>query len=144
MKFGDPKSFDVIRKHADEIALVMMEPVRSRNPDLRPVEFVRELRKLTEELDIPLLFDEMVTGFRCHPGGAQAYYGVRADLATYGKVVGGGYPIGVVAGKARYMDALDGGMWNYGDDSHARSGHDLVRRHVRPPPGRRWPRPTPP
>ncbi len=117
MKFGDPRSFDVIRQHADEIALVMMEPVRSRNPDLRPVEFIRELRRLTEELGIPLLFDEMVTGFRCHPGGAQAYFGVRADLTTYGKVVGGGYPIGVIAGKSLYLDALDGGMWNYGDDS---------------------------
>ena len=52
-----------------------------------------------------------------HPGGAQALFGVRADIATYGKVVGGGLPIGVVAGDAEYMDALDGGEWQYGDDS---------------------------
>lgn len=60
----------------------------------------------------------MVTGFRIHPGGAQAYFDVKADLATYGKIVGGGMPIGIVAGKAVLMDAIDGGVWNYGDDSY--------------------------
>jgi glutamate-1-semialdehyde aminotransferase len=59
----------------------------------------------------------VVTGFRVHPGGAQAYFGIKADLATYGKVLGGGISIGVVAGKAKYMDALDGGQWQFGDDS---------------------------
>jgi glutamate-1-semialdehyde aminotransferase len=59
----------------------------------------------------------VVTGFRSHPGGVQALFGIRADLCTYGKVVGGGYPIGVVAGKHEYMDALDGGDWRFGDDS---------------------------
>ncbi|HBL13029.1 MAG TPA: aspartate aminotransferase family protein, partial [Cyanobacteria bacterium UBA11162] len=49
---------------------------------------------------------------------AQAWFGIEADLATYGKVVGGGMPIGVIAGKAIYMDVIDGGMWNYGDDSY--------------------------
>ena len=53
-----------------------------------------------------------------HPGGAQALFGIQADLATYGKVIGGGLPIGVLAGKAKYMDALDGGFWQYGDDSY--------------------------
>ncbi len=117
LKYGDRASLDLIRQHADELALVLVEPVRSRNPDNQPVEFVRELRKLTEELNIALLFDEMVTGFRAHPGGMQALWGIRADLATYGKVVGGGYPIGVVTGKSRFMDALDGGFWRYGDSS---------------------------
>ena len=64
-----------------------------------------------------LIFDEVVTGFRVALGGAQEYYGIRADLVTYGKVIGGGYPIGVVAGKAEYLDTLDGGAWQYGDDS---------------------------
>ena len=69
------------------------------------------------ESDTALIFDEVVTGFRCHPGGAQALFGVRADIATYGKVIGGGLPIGVVAGSAKYLDALDGGTWHYGDES---------------------------
>ena len=66
--------------------------------------------------------DEVVTGFRSHPGGIQALAGVRADLATYGKVVGGGLPIGILAGKASFMDALDGGQWSYGDDSFPEVG----------------------
>ena len=57
-----------------------------------------------------------------HPGGAQAHFGVRADIATYGKVVGGGLPIGVVAGKAKYLDALDGGSWTFGDTSFPEVG----------------------
>ncbi len=117
LEYGNMESLEAIRAHADELAMVLVEPIRSRNPDLQPVEFVRALRKLTEELGIALLFDEMVTGFRAHPGGMQALWGIRADLATYGKVVGGGFPIGVVAGKARFMDALDGGHWQYGDAS---------------------------
>jgi glutamate-1-semialdehyde aminotransferase len=52
-----------------------------------------------------------------HPGGAQALFGIRADLASYGKVVSAGLPIGVIAGKRDYMDALDGGFWQYGDSS---------------------------
>ena len=67
-------------------------------------------------------FDEVITGFRIAPGGAQEYFGVKADLATYGKVVGGGMPIGVLAGKAKYMDALDGGFWRFGDDSSPPEG----------------------
>src|SRR5581483_2792845 len=76
-----------------------------------------ELRALTEESDTALIFDEVVTGFRMHPAGMQAIFDIRADLATYGKVVGGGLPIGILAGKSRFMDALDGGAWQYGDDS---------------------------
>ena len=115
--YGDPEAFDVLRENADDLALVLVEPVRSRNPDFQPREYLQELRRVTQELGIPLLFDEMVTGFRSHPGGAQAIFGVRADIATYGKVAGGGLPIGIVAGSALYMDTLDGGMWSFGDDS---------------------------
>lgn len=117
LKYGDPDAFEVIRENADDLALVLVEPVRSRNPDYQPREYLHELRRITQELGVPLMFDEIVTGFRSHPGGAQAIFGVRADLATYGKVAGGGLPIGIVTGSARFMDTLDGGMWEYGDDS---------------------------
>ena len=63
------------------------------------------------------MFDEVVTGFRIHPAGAQGVFGVKADIATYGKVLGGGLPIGVVAGRSQFLDALDGGMWSFGDAS---------------------------
>src|SRR3546814_4232910 len=79
--------------------------------------FLKDLRKITREAGALLVFDEVVTGFRAHPAGAQGLFGIQADLGTYGKVVGGGYPIGVIAGKREYMDALDGGHWQFGDDS---------------------------
>jgi amino acid adenylation domain-containing protein len=115
--YTDPEALRYIAEHASELAAVLVEPVQSRHPDLQPVDFLRELRRATAESKVALIFDEMITGFRSHPGGVQALFGVKADLATYGKVVGGGFPIGVVAGDARFMDALDGGTWRYGDDS---------------------------
>ncbi len=122
LDYGNPHSLDVIRRHADELAAVLVEPVQSRRPDLQPRDFLHELRILTKERDIALIFDEVITGFRCHPGGAQAFFGVKADIATYGKVVGGGMPIGAIAGKTEYMDAFDGGGWSYGDASYPTAG----------------------
>jgi amino acid adenylation domain-containing protein len=117
LDYGNPQSLDILRARGSEIAAVLVEPVQSRRLDLQPREFLQELRKVTRETGSALVFDEVVTGFRLEPGGAQAYFGVRADLATYGKVIGGGIPIGAVTGDAKFMDALDGGQWNYGDTS---------------------------
>ena len=117
LDYGVDAALDQIRERADDIAAVLVEPVQSRNPGLQPKEFLQKLRALTEELDIALIFDEVITGFRIHPGGAQAHFGIRADIATYGKIVGGGMPIGMIGGKAKYMDAFDGGQWQFGDDS---------------------------
>jgi len=122
LEYGNIDSLATIKANSDEIAAVLVEPVQSRNPDLQPREFLKQLRQLTKETGIVLIFDEVITGFRLHPGGAQAYYGIEADLTTYGKVIGGGMPIGVVAGRSRYMDVMDGGMWNYGDDSFPEVG----------------------
>ena len=117
LDYGTPESLQIIRERASEIAAVLVEPVQSRRPDFQPVEFLQELRAITEESGSLLIFDEVVTGFRAHPRGAQAVLGIDADMASYGKVVGGGFPIGVIAGKRRFMDALDGGHWRFGDDS---------------------------
>ncbi|HEY3990181.1 MAG TPA: amino acid adenylation domain-containing protein [Acidobacteriaceae bacterium] len=122
LEYGSPAALEVIRRRKNEIAAVLVEPVQSRHPSLRPVEFLRELRAITEESGAALVFDEVVTGFRTHPGGAQALFGIRADIATYGKVVAGGMPIGVIAGSRTYMDALDGGSWRFGDDSIPQAG----------------------
>ncbi|MEG3959208.1 non-ribosomal peptide synthetase/type I polyketide synthase [Microcoleus sp. herbarium2] len=118
LTYGDPRSLEIIKIHASELAAVLVEPVQSQRPDLQPKTFLQQLRYLTQEAGIALIFDEVITGFRIHPGGAQAWFGIDADLATYGKVVGGGIPIGVVAGRASYMDRIDGGMWSYGDKSY--------------------------
>ncbi|WP_240147781.1 polyketide synthase [Luteibacter yeojuensis] len=117
LDYGTPESLAIICERASSIAAVLVEPVQSRRPDFQPVEFLQELRAITEESGSLLIFDEVVTGFRSHPRGAQAMLGIDADMASYGKVVGGGFPIGVIAGKRRFMDALDGGHWRFGDDS---------------------------
>lgn len=122
LDYGTPESLAWIRAHASELAAVLVEPVQSRHPNLQPVEFLREIRKITQDSGAALIFDEVVTGFRVHPGGCQALFDIRADLATYGKVLAGGMPIGVLAGKAQFMDALDGGAWQFGDDSYPSVG----------------------
>jgi len=118
LDWDNPKSLEVLHAHRHELAAVLVEPVQSRRPDIQPRVFLHELRQFTRQAGIALIFDEMITGFRIHTGGAQAWFGVQADIATYGKVIGGGLPIGAIAGKPEYMDAFDGGMWDYGDDSY--------------------------
>jgi glutamate-1-semialdehyde aminotransferase len=117
LEYGDMASLDAIERHAGEIATVLVEPVQSRHPYKKPVEFLKALRQLTIEKDIPLIFDEMITGFRVCHRGAQGLFGIQADMATYGKIPGGGLPTGVIAGAAKYMDLVDGGTWRFDDDS---------------------------
>ncbi|MCW8128217.1 type I polyketide synthase [Microbulbifer halophilus] len=118
LNYGDDASLAYIEANATHIAGVLVEPVQSHQLELQPRAFLHALRKLTKEQGIALIFDEMLTGFRCHLGGAQALFGLRADLVTYGKIIGGGLPIGVISGCGRFMDAVDGGQWRYGDKSY--------------------------
>ncbi|WP_190070343.1 non-ribosomal peptide synthetase [Streptomyces lanatus] len=118
LDYGSDTALEAIERHAADIAAVVVEPVQSRHPALQPVEFVRRLRELTRRHGIVLLFDEMLTGFRPALRGAQELYGVTPDLATYGKLLGGGFPIGAIAGRADILDGVDGGHWSYGDDSY--------------------------
>ncbi|SFB72365.1 amino acid adenylation domain-containing protein [Bosea sp. CRIB-10] len=117
LDYGTDESLAWLREHAHELAAVLVEPVQSRRPGYLPVAFLKELRAITEKAGTALVLDEVVTGFRVHPAGVQALLGIKPDLATYGKVVGGGLPVGLLAGTARFMDALDGGAWRFGDDS---------------------------
>jgi acyl transferase domain-containing protein/glutamate-1-semialdehyde aminotransferase len=122
LEYGAPATLQTLREMAGDVAAIIVEPVQSRRPDLQPREFLKELREIATKGGAALVFDEVVTGFRSCPGGAQEIFGVRADIVTYGKVVGGGMPIGIVAGSAHYLDALDGGGWQYGDDSYPEVG----------------------
>ena len=92
----------ILRKHANELACVVIEPVQGGYipPDKK---FIHGLKKLTDELDIVLIFDEVKTGFRVALGGAQSIYGVEADITCLGKVLGGGFPIGAVGGRKDIM-----------------------------------------
>ncbi len=122
LDYGTDESLRIIRERAHELAAVLVEPVQSRRPEFRPIAFLQDVRAITEAAGTALIFDEVITGFRMHPGGAQALFGIRADIASYGKVVGGGLPIGVIAGKKAFIDALDGGTWQFGDDSFPEVG----------------------
>jgi len=122
LDYGTDETLQIIRERAHEVAAVLVEPVQSRRPEFQPVEFLKKIRQITENSGTVLIFDEVITGFRMHPGGAQAMFGVKADIGTYGKVIGGGMPIGAIAGSKQYMDALDGGFWQYGDDSQPEAG----------------------
>jgi len=117
LDYGTEESLRIIEERAHEIAAVLVEPVQSRRADFQPIDFLKKLRKITEDAETVLIFDEVISGFRFHPAGVQGLFGIQADLGTYGKVAGGGISIGIIAGKRKYMDALDGGFWQFGDDS---------------------------
>jgi glutamate-1-semialdehyde aminotransferase len=117
LPYGAEESLRVIEENADDIAAVLVEPCQSADPFIQPIEFLTRLRAITRERQIALVMDEVITGFRAAQGGAQEWYGVWGDMATYGKILGGGMPIGALAGSKEYMDALDGGDWRYEDDS---------------------------
>jgi glutamate-1-semialdehyde 2,1-aminomutase len=91
--------------YADELAAVIVEPFQRLIAPQRG--FVEGLRALTQRHGIPLIFDEVVTGFRFAYGGAQEYYGVVPDLAAYGKIIGGGFPLAAVCGRREIMRAFD-------------------------------------
>jgi len=102
LSYRQPESLDKIRKHKRELAAVIIEPVPSAFPvDMR--EFLRELRQVTLDCGVLLIFDEVISGFRLAYGGAQEAFGITPDIATYGKVMGGGLPAGAIAGS---VDAL--------------------------------------
>jgi glutamate-1-semialdehyde aminotransferase len=112
LEYGADASLQRIAELGDQLAAVVVEPVQSRQPWLQPAAFLTELRRITAEHGTALIFDEVMQGFRIHQGGCQAHFGIRADLATYGKIIGGGLPMGAIAGSARFMDRLDGGAWS--------------------------------
>src|SRR5690625_689285 len=92
----------LLRAHAHELAAVILEPIQG---GFIPAEelFIHGLKKLTDELDIVLIFDEVKTGFRVDIGGAQRAYNINPDLTTLGKVLGGGLPVGAVGGRKDIM-----------------------------------------
>ena len=128
LKDLDPASLRVIRVRAGEIAAVLVNPVQGFHPnapppndailltsDVRKTEdatsryaaWLRRLRAVCSEAGVPLIFDEVYSGFRLAPGGAQEFFGVRADMVVYGKTVAGGLPIGVVCGTRALMRRFD-------------------------------------
>lgn len=99
-------AFKLIEEHASELAGVMIEPVFGGGTIPVSKEFLQKLREVTKRAGVPLMFDEVITGFRMGLGGAQEYFGIKPDLATYGKVIGGGLPIGAVAVSQEMMKTV--------------------------------------
>jgi len=98
----------ILREHAGRLAAVVVEPVMIDIGFIpATTEYLQGLRELATELEIFLIFDELLTGFRLGPGGARAHYGVVPDLTTYGKALGNGYPIAAVEGRAELMSVTD-------------------------------------
>lgn len=124
LDYNKESAFEQLEAVRHRLAAVLVEPVQSRRPGLQPQSFLRRLRRFTRQHGICLIFDEMVTGFRCAPGGAQEYFGVRADMALYGKVLGGGVPVGVLTGSKEYLDYIDGGF--LGRDSQLSSEQTIA------------------
>jgi glutamate-1-semialdehyde 2,1-aminomutase len=96
----------IIEKHRDELACVIVEPMQRTIPPAPG--FLQELRAITARCEIPLIFDEVVTGFRLGYHSAQGYYGVTPDLCAIGKSISGGHPIGVVCGSDEIMRCAEG------------------------------------
>jgi glutamate-1-semialdehyde 2,1-aminomutase len=128
LKDLDPASLRAIRRRAGEIAGVLVNPVQGFHPNAPPpndailltsnvrktedataryAAWLRRLRAVCSEAGVPLIFDEVYSGFRLAPGGAQEFFGVRADMVVYGKTVAGGLPIGVVCGTRALMRRFD-------------------------------------
>ena len=108
---------NIFKNHQDEIAAIILEPIAGNMGCVLPKkDFIPQLRKLCSKNGALLIFDEVMTGFRLGLGGAQEILGVDADLITYGKVIGGGLPVGAFGGKKEIMDFLapDGPVYQAG------------------------------
>jgi len=122
----DPRSLEVIRSRGSEIAAVLVNPLQSFHPNQSPPsdltlvsntrkagesttysKWLQELKAVCAKAGVVLIFDEVYTGFRLAPGGAQEYFGVQADLVCYGKTLGGGLPVGAVCGPSHLMARSD-------------------------------------
>ena len=96
-----------VDQQGDEIAAIILEPVAGNMGCILPeLKFLKGLRKICDENKIVLIFDEVMTGFRLAAGGVQELFGIEADLMTYGKIIGGGMPIGAFAGKKEIMQEI--------------------------------------
>lgn len=96
-----------IEAYKDDVAAVIIEPVLGNIGPIVPKEgYLEDVRAVTKENDVVLIFDEVITGFRLAMGGAQEYYGITPDMTTLGKILGGGFHIGVIGGKREIMENI--------------------------------------
>jgi len=116
VRWNQPRMLEeAFRLHGAEIAAVIQEPVLVNSGGILPAEgFLALTRELCTRHGALLIFDEVITGFRMGTGGAQKHYGITPDLATFGKAVGGGVPLSVIAGRAAVVEQMAGGGVSFG------------------------------
>jgi glutamate-1-semialdehyde 2,1-aminomutase len=106
--YNDPAALaELLKKKGGEIACIILEPVAGNMGVIPPAEgYLDKVRELTREHGVLMILDEVMTGFRVHAGGAQTLFGIKPDLSCFGKVIGGGLPVGAFGGRADLMDQL--------------------------------------
>ena len=105
--FNDSAALEkIVKKNKKTLAAVIIEPIIHNSGAIMPKNgYLKSIREITEKHGVLLIFDEVITGFRGAPGGAQQYYGIEADLATYGKAIANGYPVAAIVGKRDILEA---------------------------------------
>jgi glutamate-1-semialdehyde 2,1-aminomutase len=138
----------MVKRYRDRLAAVILEPIMANAGVIPPLpDYLKRIREITRENDLLLIFDEVFTGFRVAPGGAQQLYKIEPDLSCWAKALGGGLPISAVSGKAEYMDLISPGRISFGGTYFAnnlslsgalanlkilyRGGEDLYARFAR-------------
>ena len=108
LPYNDRRCLDSIKKEADDLACVFVEAVQGGCGSI-PMdrELLHDLRDLTKRLGIVLIIDEVITGFRLGASGASGHYDVTPDIVMLGKVIGGGCPVGAIAGRAEYLNLIE-------------------------------------
>ena len=96
LPYNDEKAFELIQKHSEELACIIIEPVQGSNPRDDIVPFLKRIEDICKKNGILLVLDEIITGFRLDLGGATKLWNLAPDIITYGKIIGGGLPIGLV------------------------------------------------
>lgn len=112
----------IIKRYRNDIAAIITEPILANSGVIMPQpDYLRQLKEIAERYEALLIFDEVVTGFRVAKGGAQEYFGVNADLAVFGKALGGGVPVAGISGKREIMELIAPGKILFGGTYNANS-----------------------
>lgn len=130
-EFNNIESFEsALERHKNNVAGIILEPLAAIIPDL---SFLQHVRSRTKELGIVLIFDEIVTGFRIAPGGAQEYFGITPDLTCLGKGIANGFPLSALAGKKELMKLLEGVFFSgtFGGESLSLAAAKVVLNKVK-------------
>src|SRR5574342_454552 len=107
VQYNNSQELDSVLEKQKDVAVVILEPILANMGLVLPQKnFLSDIRKITKEHDVPLIFDEVVTGFRMAPGGAQQYFSIKPDIVTLGKALGNGFVISAIGGRKEIMDHL--------------------------------------